>query len=326
MIDASHEERRAASARTRAGILADLALFAITLVWGTTFVIVKNTVDAVPPVVLIFLRFLIATWVTYAWLYFSGRAKRGPEYSRTVRAGAIVGIPLFFGFYLQTIGIQYTTAGKAGLITGLNVVMVPILSTLWMKKAPGRLTVIGAVLGMIGLSRLTFAGPFVPSIGDFLMFLCAVGYAVHIVLVDKYTQDMDGGVLALAQLGMVTAASGLIMLGSMAFGKLTIPDGMWRAAALPVIYLGFMATALAYVVQTVAQRYTNATRTALIFTLEPVFAAIFAWMWRGEVMTAGQLFGGVLIVAGILLSQLEGVALNPSGKAGTAADAACDGK
>lgn len=326
MTDASREERRAAFARTRAGILADLALFAITLVWGTTFVIVKNTVDAVPPVALIFLRFLIATLVTYVWLHLSGRIKKGPEYRRTLRAGAIVGVPLFFGFYLQTIGIQWTTAGKAGLITGLNVVMVPILSTLWMKKAPGRLTVAGAILGMIGLSRLTFAGPFIPNVGDFLIFLCAVGYAVHIVLVDKYTQDMDGGVLALAQLATVTVVSGVIMIVSMTFGKLAIPVGMWQAAAVPVIYLGVMATALAYVVQTVAQRYTNATRTALIFTLEPVFAAAFAWMWRGEVMTGSQLLGGVLIVAGILLSQLEGVALIPTGKPGTAREAACDGE
>lgn len=324
-MDIGRWERRTGFSRTRAGILADLSLFAITLVWGTTFVIVKNTVDAVPPVVLIFLRFLIATWITHAWLHFSGKTGKGPEYRRTLRAGAILGIPLFLGFYLQTIGIQWTTAGKAGLITGLNVVMVPILSMLWMKKAPGRLTVIGAALGLIGLSRLTFAGPFIPNIGDFLIFLCAVGYAVHIVLVDKYTQDMDGRVLALAQLGMVTVVSGVIMLVSMALGRLSIPAGMWKAAAVPVVYLGVMATALAYVVQTVAQRYTNATRTALIFTLEPVFAAIFAWMWRGEVMTGGQLFGGVLIVAGILLSQLESAALGPPARPAAGPDAACGG-
>ncbi|ADL13281.1 DMT family transporter [Acetohalobium arabaticum] len=277
-------------------IKADLALLFVVFVWGTTFAIMKGVFDIVTPFYFLTLRFWTAVIVLV--LIFHRRLKKLDW--ETIKLGSFVGIFLFGGFAFQVVGLNYTTASKAGFLTGLSVVIVPILSAIILKKIPSMLTVIGVTLATIGLGLLSFNGEFIFNFGDFLVFLCAVSLAVYILLVGKYVQQKDSILLTIVQITTVALLSGFSSLVEGSFEVVLQPE-LWGA----VVYMAFFATTLALVVQNKAQEFTTPTRTAIIFSMEPVFAAVFAYFYLGEVISVNSYWGGLLIVVGMIIAELK---------------------
>lgn len=275
---------------------ADVWLLLVALIWGSTFVLVKSAVAQYPVYAFLCLRFTLATGVLLA--LFGRRLPRLSPWM--LLAGAAIGLFLFGGYAFQTVGLQYTSASKAGFITGLSVVFVPVLSTVLLRRMPERQALLGVVLATAGLALLTLGRDLRPAQGDLLVLGCAFCYALHIVAVSRFAPQTDALALTVVQVAVVALLSGL---ASLAAGKwpAPIPAPIFLAAT----FTGVLATALAFAVQNAVQARTTATHTALIFTTEPVFAALFGFALAGERLTAWGWVGCGLILLGMLLAELR---------------------
>ncbi|MBN1201633.1 MAG: DMT family transporter [Anaerolineae bacterium] len=274
---------------------ADLILALIALIWGSTFLTVKNALDAVEPITFVAWRFWLASIVLLALF-----PRRIRHVSRgEVLAGGLIGVWLLLGYVLQTIGLQYTTTGKAGFITGLSVVFVPVLSTLLLRQPPGRGPVLGILTATVGLALLMLDENLRVQSGDLWVLGCAAAFALHIVTVSRFSPHYDAVRLATTQI--VTVA--LLATGA-AFAVETpavrLPPETWAAIA----FTGVVATALVFSLQVYLQRFTTPTHTVLIFSLEPVFAALFGWGLADEILGLKELVGCGLILAGMIVAEL----------------------
>lgn len=276
---------------------ADVSLFIIALIWGSTFVMVKNALDAVGPLTFVGWRFIAAS-VLLAVLF----RRRVRTITRAeVRAGIFIGLWLATGYILQTIGLQFTTSGKAGFITGLAVVLVPLIAAVLLRQPPGRWAVTGVVAATMGLALLSLAPAqtLLLAPGDVWVLGGAVGFALHIISVAHFAPAYDAVRLALVQIATVAVVStGAAFLWEIPTVRL--PADTWFA----IIFTGAIATALVFSLQTHVQRFTTPTHTALFFSLEPVFAALFGWWWAGEVLGQKELLGCGLILVGMLVAEL----------------------
>jgi len=275
---------------------ADLLLLLVTLIWGSTFVMVKDATASYPIFPFLTLRFGLATLalLLVGWRRLPSLGWKG------VGAGALIGLFLFSGYALQTFGLRYTSASKAGFITGLSVVIVPVLSTLLLRRRPIRGALLGVCLATVGLAFLTLDHDRSVAWGDLLVLGCALSFALHIVAVSAFAPQMDPLALTIVQVATVTLASGGITL----FTDYPWPQpapSTWFAAG----FTGILATAVAFYAQTAMQRFTTPTHTALIFAGEPVFAALFGVLLAGDVITARGLAGGILIVMGTVVSEIR---------------------
>lgn len=275
---------------------ADLSLLLVTMIWGTTFVIVKSAIELIEPCTFIALRFSLA-FVVLAVLFWKRLLRLDRQ---TVLAGAVIGMFLVTGFFLQTFGLQYVAASKAGFITGLSVVMVPFLAWIVIGQAPARGAVLGVALATVGLGLLSLQDNWSIEVGDILVLACALAFALHIVLIGKYAPDHDAMSLATVQVGIAAIISATIAL--IVDGVPTTLPGEGMMAA---IFTGVVATALVFAIQTKAQAFTSATHTALIFVMEPVFGALFASIWLSELLTPRALVGCVLILVGMLVAEVR---------------------
>ena len=277
-------------------LLIDLLLLLVAFFWGTTFIIVKGAVSQVGVYEFLLLRFTLA-FLLMVVLFFR---RIWPIHPPTLLAGAILGAILFAAFAFQTWGLTVTTATITAFITGLNVIIVPILSIMLLRKPPAPLAAVGVLLAAAGLYVLTGEAPTQWTPGELLVFMCAVSVAFHILLTGYYAVHLQALALATWQLGTVAALS----FGfSLARGTLDMhfPASVWAAAAFTALF----ATVFAFAVQTYSQRYTPPTRTALIFTAEPVFGALFAHWYGGEMLLKQHLLGGGLIFLGMVLAQIR---------------------
>jgi drug/metabolite transporter (DMT)-like permease len=276
-------------------------MVAVTAVWGSTFVLVRDAVTRVPPFTFIAYRFLAAALLLAAIrprLALGGRGDvpgLGP-----LGAGAVIGVALLCGYGFQTVGLQYTTASNAGFITGLSVVLTPLLGAVLLRQAPGRWPVTGACVAAIGLAFLSLQRLEVRQ-GDALVLGCAVAFAVHILLLGRYAPRLDTYRLAVVQLA--TAGLGALAWAGVA-GDLVVPASgdVWLALAITSV----AASAGAFLIQTRAQREVSPTRTAVIFTMEPVFAGLFGFLLAGERLSARGWLGAGLILVGMLVAELGG--------------------
>lgn len=279
--------------------VAAVALIAIAALWGWTFVIVKEIVADTPPLTFLALRFALAV-VLLALI--SRRRLRGMTREELV-AGAWIGVALFLGYALQTWGLQFTGAAKSGLITGLYVVLVPVLGGLaWRRKERPRLW-IGVGLAMFGMVLLAWGGGGLDgqvNLGDLLTLGCALSFAVHILLVDHYVRRMDYLRLLFVQIAAVAALS---LVGAVAFER--APIDLSSQLVRGVAITGVAATAVALYVMNRFQALSTATFTAIVLATEPMFAALFGVVLLGERLAAAQWVGGVLIVLGILIPQIR---------------------
>lgn len=279
---------------------AELALVFNTLVWGSTFVVVKDALRDVTPLLFLALRFSVATLALMA--LFRGCWSNPRNRRAAIRGGLVCGIFLFAGYAFQTIGLQLTTAPKSAFITGLATVLVPLLAMLVYRSRPRAAELAGVMLAMAGLGLMTLEGPSLLAIGrgDSLTAVCALAFAGHIVALGRYSPETSFELLSVTQVG----TSAVLALGL--FWWAETPSISWRPAVWGAIVLtGLLATALAFTLQAWAQQYTTATRTALIFTLEPLFAWGTSWVLTGETLSGRGVAGAGLIVAGILLVEMK---------------------
>lgn len=276
---------------------ADLSLGFVALIWGSTFTIVKNALDDVDPLTFVAWRFWIAS--LFLLLLFH-RRMRGLTRAE-IKAGGLIGIWLVSGYTFQTIGLQTTTTAKAGFITGLSVVIVPVLALFLLRRPPGQWAVIGITAATVGLAFLSLDANLRIQTGDLWVLGCALAFALHIVTVSIYSPRYDSIRLAIIQL---VAVAILATIAAFIFGTpaLNLPRDAWTS----IIFTGLLATALVFSLQVYVQRFTTPTHTALLFSLEPVFAAFFGWWWANETFGSRELIGCGLILAGMIVAELGG--------------------
>jgi len=281
-----------------AGWSVDLSLAAVTLIWGATFVLVKQALADVSTLLFLTLRFSIAA---AALALIFRKEFRVPNASASLLRGALAGIFLFGGYVLQTAGLQFTSASKAGFITGLYVPLVPIIGGLVYQKLPQISELIGVVIAVTGMILLTVQKDiFNISSGDLLEAGCAAAFACHILILGRFAPGSNLGLLTFAQI-----ATGAL-LGAATFWwvepvRLAWSPAVWVALAVTSL----LATALAFSIQTWAQRWSSPTHTVLIFSLEPVFAWLTSYLLTGEVLSGRATVGALLILGGILVVELK---------------------
>lgn len=286
-------------------ITADISLMLVALVWGATFVLVQNAISTLKPFSFNGVRFLIATLLLGGWLLLFSREQLKHLNRKVLLAGFFMGFWLFLGYATQTMGLLFTTSSNAGFITGLSVVLVPFFSFLLLKQRPGTNAIIGVLIATGGLYLLTMTNSTSFNIGDGLVFLCAISFALQIIVTGKYSGSYPSLLLTVIQIATVAILS---IISAFVF------EDWHQALSLKVLLHGkvfaallvtsIFATALAFFAQTTFQKYTTATRVALIFALEPVFAAITAYFWGGERLTSTAILGCGLIFAGMVLAEL----------------------
>ncbi|MBI5960878.1 MAG: DMT family transporter [Chloroflexi bacterium] len=275
---------------------ADLALGFVALIWGSTFVTVQNALDAVGPLTFVAWRFILAA--VFMAILFHRRLSRFTR--RDVLAGGLIGVWLSMGYIFQTIGLQTTTTAKTGFITGLSVVIVPVLATLLLRKPPGRGPIMGIIAATVGLGFLTLNTDLHIETGDLWVMGCAFAFALHIVSVSHFSPRSDPMLLSIVQIATV-AVLGTGAAFSFETPTLDLPVETWAAVA----FTGVAATALAFGLQVYVQRFTTPTHTALLFSLEPVFAAFFGWWWAHEKLGPKELIGCGLILVGMIIAELR---------------------
>jgi drug/metabolite transporter (DMT)-like permease len=283
----------------RARWRADLALAGIALIWGATFVVVKQALHDVSTLLFLALRFTLAT-LALALVFRPLPAKFRPR--RTLLAGGLLaGLCLSAGYLFQTVGLRYTTPSKSAFITGLSIVLVPLLAALWCRRLPASAEVAGITAATAGMALMTLNWNALRiDRGDLLTLACALAFAAHILVVGHYSPQVSFQALALVQIA--TAAA----LALATCGWLEPPRIRWTPGLLAaLIVTGLLATALAFSVQAWAQQHTTPAHTALIFALEPVFAWLTSFLLLGEILSPQAALGAVLILAGILLVELK---------------------
>jgi drug/metabolite transporter (DMT)-like permease len=274
---------------------ADSSLLLVTAIWGGTFVMVKDALTEVGPLTFLALRFTLATLVLLPVLVRYTRAISW----RLAAHGAAVGLFLFAGYAFQTAGLQFTPASKAGFITGLSVVIVPLISAFALRKPPPAQTLGGVILATVGLALLSLGETLSLEVGDLLVLACAISFAVHILAVGWFAPRYEVLLLTAAQIAAAAALNGC---GALLFEAPTLAQ--LQAVMPAALFTGVLATVAAFYVQTYAQRFTTPTHTALIFTMEPVFAGLFAYLLAGERLSERGIIGCGLILAGMLVAQI----------------------
>lgn len=271
---------------------AHAAVLAAAVLFGTTFVVVRDAVADADVVPFLAVRFLVGAAVL-APFAARGRGRGGD--AGVVRAGAVCGLVLLAGYLFQTVGLQYTTAPVSAFVTYLLVVIVPLISALVLRRLPGAATVAGVAVAAVGLVLLTGEGAGIGR-GELLTLGCAVAFAVHIVLLAELSPRHDTVRLTAVQLAVV---GGLCLVPGAALGGYAFPLRAWLAAA----FTGAAVSALAFFLQVWGQRRVGPTRTSLLLMLEPVAAAGLGHV-TGERLGARGAAGGVLILAGIVVAEL----------------------
>ncbi len=280
-------------------LMAELALLFAGLIWGSGFVVMKNSLDLLPVNWLLCFRFAIAAVILCAILW-----KRVLRMNRQMLlAGMVCGVLLYAGYYVQTLGLNYTTAGNNAFITAIYVVLVPLFHWFISRKRPGTHAVLAAVLCLSGVGIIALQQGFHVNIGDVLTFFCGILYAVHIVAVARFTANgMDVFLLTALQF-LFAAASGAIA------GAFSEPFPTPEILLLPetvssLLYLGLGCTLLALLLENVGLKYAPVSHASLLMSTEAPFGFLFGIVFLQEPFTLRFLLGASLIAGSIVLSEL----------------------
>ncbi len=277
----------------------NILLFLTAMIWGFAFVAQRVGMDFVGPFTFNGLRFALGgiSLLPLLWLHRSRPTHNAPK--TALWGGALAGLILFMGATLQQIGVIYTTAGKAGFITGLYVILVPLIGLLW-KQRPGAATWLGAGLAVVGMYLLSVTRNLTISFGDVLVLIGAFFWAAHVHLIGWLTKKIDPLPLSLFQFATCSALSLIAAL-------LTepIPASGVEQAWLPILYGGLLSVGVAYTLQVIGQQHARPAHAAIILSLEAVFAVTGGWIILGETLSWRGLLGCALMLAGMLVSQLN---------------------
>jgi len=287
-------------------IIANLLLILTTILWGTSFIITKNLTQEVPIFLYLGIRFSIAF---IGFIPYFIRIKRINK--KILLFGTLTGLMYYFAIVFQTLGIQTTTAGKAAFITGLSTIMVPFFTWLGFRKSIKKRVWLAVIISISGMVFLLLEGESNIIIGDFLVLLCAVLYAFFIVLNDKYVRTVDVYLYSIVQLIVISVLSfGGSFLFNEAYDLSNISLPFW----LIFIYMGLAVTSGTFIFQNWSQQHQGPTQTAIIFTLEPVFAVIFAsFVFGSETMTPYGWIGSLLVFSAILITVVKNNKENENG-------------
>jgi drug/metabolite transporter (DMT)-like permease len=290
----------------------EAALLFMTLVWGATFVIVKQSLNDASSMLFVAMRFSLAGIILFFVLLF----RKQEIIKESIVPGIILGVVLFLGFATQTIGLKYTSATKSGFITGSCVVMIPVFQMIFEKKTPGKSVSIGAVIVFIGILFLSSRGNSIPNLlkevganfnfGDGMTLLCAVFCAVYIVFINIIAPKHNFWILLFTQIIVVAILS---LIASLLFKELSIEPFRINFSAyliFGVLYTGLLATLLTTAIQTKYQKFVSPAKAGIIYSFEPVFAAIYAFFLLNEKMSNFGLFGCSLIFLGLIVSEVFG--------------------
>ena len=283
--------------RTRANLL----MLLVSIIWGLAFVAQVTGIDHIHPFALNMHRNFIAGLFLLAILLFFPKLRNvGTDLKGTIVGGICCGIALSVAMALQQYGLQFTTAGKGSFITALYIILVPIGGIVLGHKVSKKtwISVLVACFGLYFISVKKDTG-FSVELGDILVFLSALAFAVHILVVDHFSKNVDGVAMSCIQFFVAGIMSFLFILptGASLFGDFT--------RALPaILYLGFLSSGIGFTIQIVAQRYSEPTTVSLLMSLESVFGLLGGIVVLGELVTAREWLGCALMFAAILLAQL----------------------
>lgn len=292
----------------------NLALLLTAVLWGFAFVAQRAGMAYIGPFLFNGVRFALGSMSLLPLLWFTRqKSQTSLDLRRTLGGGMLAGMVLFFGATLQQAGIVYTTAGKAGFITGLYVVIVPLLGLLWGQQTHWRIWA-GAILAVVGLYLLSVNERLTISTGDALVLIGAFFWAGHVQLIAWLTRTIEPLPLSCVQFAVCS-------LLSLAAAWLTEPIAVSGilSAWLPILYGGFLSVGVAYTLQVVGQKGAHPAHAAIILSLETVFAALGGWLILQETFSLRALVGSALMLAGMLISQLD-VQTAPARRIGKAAD------
>jgi drug/metabolite transporter (DMT)-like permease len=276
---------------------AEFMLATVTIFWGATFPIVKDAISEMPVMAFLWVRFAMAAMLL---ALITGRKGFASLNRRGWRLGILLGTLLFLAYLFQTFGLERTSSANAGFLTGLGVVWVPLMAGPFLKKPAAFGSKIGVGLALIGLFLLTWHTPWTINFGDFLVVICSVFIALHIIGLDAFTKGYDGRALAFVQIATMAV---LCCFGSLVFEPVSWPQVWTGSLVFAFITTSVFATAYAFWAMTTFQKRTTPTRAALIYTLEPVFAAIFSIWLAGDRLSSIGWIGGALIVVGMIVAE-----------------------
>lgn len=270
-------------------------LVLVTIIWGGGFVASDMALESLRPLQIMTIRFFLAA-VLMGLISIKSLKKIEKE---ELKAGMLMGTALFVGFALQIIALQYTTPSKNAFLTALNVVIVPFIAFIILKKKIGIKGIAGAAMAVVGVGLLSLDKNFTLGFGDGLTLICAVGFAFQIFLTSEYVKKYRAVVLNFVQMltAFVLSAAGMLILGETTF---EVTAKGW----LSVLYLGIISTTICYLLQTASQKYVDETKAAIILSMESVFGTLFSILILHEVITPRMVIGCIVILIAVIISNL----------------------
>ncbi len=275
---------------------ANILMVIVTMFWGISYTFMVMGLEVLEAYNVVALRCLIAFII--AGLIFLPKMLR--VNIKTILYASVQGFLIFSVFALSLFGLKTTSAGNAGFILSLTVVLVPIITSFMEKRLPSRAVSFAVVATMIGITILTFDDSLAFKTGDILVAIAAICYSIYIILNSRFTKNVESISYGVYQLG-VAGLFGALFTILYESPKLPSTSSGWVA----ILGLGIICTAFCFIAQAVVQQYTSPTHTGLIFSLEPIFAAIFAIIFLGEGLTSQLVIGGAFILIGNTVAQLE---------------------
>lgn len=276
--------------------MAIAGLIVVTAIWGGGFVASDIALNSLTPMQIMAIRFLLGAVLMSL---ISVREFRNINI-KEIGAGVLMGIALFAAFALQIIGLQYTTPSKNAFLTALNVVMVPFIALLVLRKRIGWRGVLGACLSVVGVAVLSLNGNMTLGLGDALSLLCAVGFAFQIFFTGLFVQRYRATILNCVQMVTAFVLSVVVMVAMGQVHLTPTTDGWWS-----VLYLGAVSTTICYLLQTACQQYVDETKAAIILSMESVFGTLFSILLLGEVVTPRMIVGCAIILVAVVISNLS---------------------
>lgn len=281
---------------------AELILFTITFSWGLSFPLIKISLNFISPFFFLFIRFFIT--ILLFFLLYRNKIDL-TDYSKW-KKGIILGIFLFSGFAFQTIGLKYTTASKSAFITGTAIVLIPFAQYFLLRSRPKPENITGGLIVLTGLYILSEAYITIPNLGDLLTLLCAVSFAVHIVLLNKFTTENNFNYLAFGQFLTMSVLSFIFMI----IFEIMISEELIfifnETLAVTIVYSSVIATLISIIFVTKYQQQTTPLRAGIIYSMESVFAVFFAFIIIGEILNFNQMIGALIMISGLIISEFFG--------------------
>ncbi len=273
-------------------------LLSAAIIWGSSFIVMKNAVDFLTPAILLSIRFILASLFLSILFYKQVKSTQ----KKHIIGGLITGVCLFFAYYIQTWGLSFTTPGKNAFLTAVYCAIVPFLLWIIYKKKPDSYNIISALLCIIGIGFISLDSQLSVNIGDILTLIGGFLYALHIIFTKEFGKLMDGGAFTVFQFIGATCLSIIVAIIS---EDLSIISYIKPSIYLQLIYLAFFATGIAMLFQTLGQSYVSECQASLLLSLESVFGVLFSIIFYNEVSNLKVFIGFVLVFLAIIISETK---------------------